>query len=230
MNQNIPEIIKGIRTKYNYTQQQLADILGVTYQAVSKWENGKNLPDISILQNISEKFNIDIETLLTGKIKKKKTTLIILSTILLAIIIFIGSLILTNKETFEFQNLISNNQDFEVNGIVAFSDKQTSIYISDIKTTIDDDSKYSVLECTLYELNGKSHTMISRCGDISNKEACKNGTLSELLKNVSFNIKDFSRSCKNFENNDLYLDINAIDDNNKNINYKVPLLLEKNCN
>ena len=229
MNQNIPKIIKDIRSKNNYTQQQLADILGVTYQAVSKWENGKNLPDVAILQDISEKFNIDIELLFTGKKKKKKLTLVVLSILILAIIGFGISFILNDKESFEFQNLISNNKDFKVNGVIAFSAKQTSIYISDIKTTIKDDTKYSVLECTLYELNGKSHTMISKCGDISDKEACKNNSLSELLKNVTFNIKDFSRSCKNFENNDLYLDINVIDEKNKNINYKVPLLLEKKC-
>ena len=40
---------------------------GVTYQAVSKWENGKNIPDISLLKQISEDFNIDIKDLLDGK-------------------------------------------------------------------------------------------------------------------------------------------------------------------
>ena len=44
MNQDkIGNFIKSIRLEHNLTQKELADKLGVTYQAVSKWENGKNL-------------------------------------------------------------------------------------------------------------------------------------------------------------------------------------------
>ena len=53
-NEKIGNIIKELRKKNNLTQQNLADQLGVTYQAVSKWENGKNIPDIAILKEISK--------------------------------------------------------------------------------------------------------------------------------------------------------------------------------
>ena len=57
MNQEkLSNIIKEIRKKNNLTQKQLAEKLNVTYQAVSKWENGKNFPDIAILKKISEEF------------------------------------------------------------------------------------------------------------------------------------------------------------------------------
>ena len=53
MNQEkISKFIKDIRIKNNLTQKDFADKFGVTYQAVSKWENGKNLPDINILKEI----------------------------------------------------------------------------------------------------------------------------------------------------------------------------------
>ena len=52
--------------------KQLADKYGVTYQAVSKWENGKNIPDISLIKQMSKDFNIDIEDILEGKVNKKK--------------------------------------------------------------------------------------------------------------------------------------------------------------
>ena len=61
---NFGEIIKDIRKKNNLTQKELADKLYVTYQAVSKWENNKSIPDISILQNISKMFNIDLNYIL----------------------------------------------------------------------------------------------------------------------------------------------------------------------
>ena len=58
------------------TQQDLADILSVSNQAVSKWEGGKNLPDIAIQRAICDTFNITMEELHAGErdIKKRNKT------------------------------------------------------------------------------------------------------------------------------------------------------------
>ena len=53
------KFIKEIRKNNNLTQKQLADKYGVTYQAVSKWENGKNMPDIMLIKQMSKDFNIE---------------------------------------------------------------------------------------------------------------------------------------------------------------------------
>ena len=53
--EQIGSIIKDIRKKNNLTQNEFASILGVTFQAVSKWENDKSIPDITILKDISNK-------------------------------------------------------------------------------------------------------------------------------------------------------------------------------
>ena len=50
--------IKEIRKKNNLTQKQLAEKYNVTYQAVSKWENGKNMPDTSLIKQISEETSL----------------------------------------------------------------------------------------------------------------------------------------------------------------------------
>ncbi len=48
MNQKkIVKFIKDIRKKHNLTQKQFAEKYNVTYQAVSKWENALNMPDMS---------------------------------------------------------------------------------------------------------------------------------------------------------------------------------------
>ena len=61
MNQEkIGNLIKEIRKKNNLTQAEFAERYGVTYQAVSKWENGKNIPDIMLLKQISEDFDTPI--------------------------------------------------------------------------------------------------------------------------------------------------------------------------
>ena len=58
------------------TQQDLADILSVSNQAVSKWESGRNLPDIAIQRVICDTFNITMEELHAGErdIKKRNKT------------------------------------------------------------------------------------------------------------------------------------------------------------
>ena len=65
---NIAKNIKMIRREKGWTQQQLADFLFVTRQTVSNWENGRALPDLETIEQISEKLGITSEYLLYGKL------------------------------------------------------------------------------------------------------------------------------------------------------------------
>ena len=61
MNQEkISAFIKKVRAKDKLSQEKFGEKYGVTYQAVSKWENGKNIPDIAILKEICNDYNVDI--------------------------------------------------------------------------------------------------------------------------------------------------------------------------
>ena len=64
---NFSEQIKSIRSTQGLTQQQFADKLCVTRQAVSNWENDKNLPDIEMIISISETFDISLDELIKGE-------------------------------------------------------------------------------------------------------------------------------------------------------------------
>lgn len=64
---SISQNIKVYRKQNNFTQQQLADRLGVTHQTVSNWESGRSMPSIDKLNEISEKLDIDLNFLLYGK-------------------------------------------------------------------------------------------------------------------------------------------------------------------
>lgn len=55
--------ISELRKEAGLTQEQLAGMLGVTYQAVSKWENGNSYPDISLLPRLSEIFHVSLDSL-----------------------------------------------------------------------------------------------------------------------------------------------------------------------
>jgi transcriptional regulator with XRE-family HTH domain len=63
---SVGENIKNIRKKNNITQEELAEKLNVTRQAVSSWENGKTEPDIETLTNIAQIFDISIDELVDG--------------------------------------------------------------------------------------------------------------------------------------------------------------------
>jgi transcriptional regulator with XRE-family HTH domain len=61
---NTQNVISDIRKKNNLTQDELAEKLFVTRQAVSRWEKGVTTPTIDTLKLISKIFNIDTNTLL----------------------------------------------------------------------------------------------------------------------------------------------------------------------
>ena len=58
------------RKELGMTQEDLAVKLGVSAQAVSKWENDASCPDISLLPNLVKTLNITTDELLTGKTSK----------------------------------------------------------------------------------------------------------------------------------------------------------------
>ena len=64
---NIGVRIGEMRRSMGLTQEQLASRLGVTYQAVSKWENGQSCPDIQLLPLIADIFEISIDELFGRK-------------------------------------------------------------------------------------------------------------------------------------------------------------------
>ena len=58
------KILKTLREKHNLTQDQLAERVMVTRQAVSRWENGETQPNTDTLKLLSKEFGISINTLL----------------------------------------------------------------------------------------------------------------------------------------------------------------------
>ncbi|MCL2772542.1 MAG: helix-turn-helix domain-containing protein [Oscillospiraceae bacterium] len=61
---NISEKIASLRKAHNLTQEALGEAVGVSAQAVSKWEKGDSLPDISVIPDICRTFGISADTLI----------------------------------------------------------------------------------------------------------------------------------------------------------------------
>lgn len=69
---NIGKKIKDLRQENNLTQEELANDLGVSFQAVSRWENGMSYPDIEILPILANMFDISVDDLLEVDVHKKE--------------------------------------------------------------------------------------------------------------------------------------------------------------
>ena len=220
------KIIKNLRIKNNLTQKEFAEKLGVTYQAVSKWENGKNMPDILLLREISNIFNINIDELLTGKKKNNNRNIWIMGlSLLLVIIIVFVFIISSNNSDFEFKTITSSCEEFSLTGSAAYNKEKTSIYISNVDYCGNEDNTiYKSFVCNLYEDYKDTKTKIGSCGNSNNEQ-----TLDSFLEDVEINVNNYVASCKMFKSSTLYMEIKAIDKDNKTITYHIPINLEDNC-
>ena len=72
MNETIGNRITKFRKAKGMTQEELANILGVSSQAVSKWENDASCPDISLLPRLAKELGLTTDELLTGKSNEVK--------------------------------------------------------------------------------------------------------------------------------------------------------------
>ena len=226
--EQIGSIIKDIRKKNNLTQNEFASILGVTFQAVSKWENDKSIPDITILKDISNKFNVDLNYLISGKkvnINKKsffKKNMIII-TIIVFIIISVCVFLFFHKHNYEFKTLNGETKDIKVTGSITYDESKSSIYLN-VDYNADDTQKYSYIKCTLYEKHQDILNVISEKEYLEKTSV----SLNEYLKMISFVIDNYSPSCKYYKDSNLYLEISAKIDEEKSVTYKVPIKFN-NC-
>ncbi len=75
MNQEkIGKFITECRKEKNLTQNELANKLGITDKAISKWENGRCMPDISLLEKLCSILNVSINELLCGERNPKNSS------------------------------------------------------------------------------------------------------------------------------------------------------------
>ncbi len=224
------KIIKEIRRKNNLTQKDLADKLNVTYQAVSKWENGKNMPDKSVLKQISNEFNVSLDSLFEGEYKennfknKNKKIIFALIFVLLLLTIFIILFLKFHNDDFMYKNLSSSCDDFNITGNIAYNKNKSAIFINNIEYcgTLDESKTYKNLECALYEANNNIEKKISSYKD-------KEKTLEAFLNEVTFSLENENNICKNYNEDSLYLLISLEDNEGRITTYKVPLSVN-NCN
>lgn len=63
--------LKELRKEKSLTQEQLAEKFNISSRSVSRWETGTNLPDLSILVELADFYNVDIREIIDGERKNK---------------------------------------------------------------------------------------------------------------------------------------------------------------
>ena len=69
--QKIGEFLKHLRKDKGLTQEQLAEEFGVSSRSVSRWENGNTMPDISIIIELADFYDVDIREIIHGERKRE---------------------------------------------------------------------------------------------------------------------------------------------------------------
>lgn len=93
----LEEQIKHYRKQAGLSQEKMAEKIGVSRQAITKWENGTGTPDIANLMAIADLFQISVDELLSNENQRKSSLItymkVVLNTILMVRRILISSLV-----------------------------------------------------------------------------------------------------------------------------------------
>ena len=143
MNQiKIGKFIAECRKNSNLTQMQLAEKLNITDRAISKWENGKGMPDSSIMLDLCKELKISVNELLSGEMidmknynkmaeenlfklnesNEKKKKIILKSAIVIGLLIFIIIVI----QLYSYTKQISKSN---LNNVLEQAQQNQEIYI-----------------------------------------------------------------------------------------------------
>lgn len=175
--QQIGKFISESRKNKNMTQKELADKIGVTNKAISKWENGRGMPDYSLFQPLCEALDISVIELLNGqesnsdtgfvdylKYKEKqnfKKILVLIVFTLLIILVSVLSIYFVNSykkiNVYEL-NGKSDNFYYENGLIIKSNINQVMQYGKLTSHTIDDED---IISISLVVKNGDEYFLIS---------------------------------------------------------------------
>lgn len=204
MNQKkIGELISSIRKSKGLTQEELANKLGVGAQAVSKWERGINVPDVSLLNSLSKELNISIKELLSGEIidsprnksffnKKVFVIIFILIFLCMSSLLFYMSFN-SNRELEKIYKIYSTDNKINLLGYAIFSEEKNIIMINKLEL-FDIEMETEIIDYSIMLVSGdKVILQINSNEDLVNNSEM----LSNILEKISI---EYIEENKNEEN------------------------------
>ena len=169
-NNKIGKLIADLRRKQGLTQEQLGEKVGVGFRSVSKWECGKTLPDIGIINDLSKILGISSDELLSGELKSKEDTtnkkkisskITITISILTLILIFISTIFIYEKnKTYTYKVFSAEKEEYFIDGIANIKGNNISVMISDISFK-DDEFNNLMIENYEYKVTINNNFLFS---------------------------------------------------------------------
>ena len=227
MNQEkIGKLIAKQRKLKGLTQQELGDKVGVGYRAVSKWETGLTMPDISIINELCEILGITSDELLKGELNKKeqpqtnnnftKKLLIIIIPLIIIIGAIIGIIIKNNNKEYEYDLKSANPSDYQVEGALTIKGSKLLVQIDKVKSN---DYNLSQVYINNYQYNMlSSNKILFGFGyNLTTESLDEPTSIFEFLENFKINYNDRLLVSKDWIiTNNITLELNFIDvDGNK---------------
>lgn len=223
-NKRIGKFLKELRLKNNYSQTELSELIHVTRQAISNWENGKAAPDSEILIKLSELYNVSIDEILVGELsgeslqkftlnlldnnnkqrsKIKKLLLTLLLTFIIFVIGFLAYYFVSTYNSTQIYLLYGKSKSHVIHDGILIRTNQ-KIYIKMGEINKDDFDNVS-----LYYINEKKKKIVIYKGENIDSLIIENYKYSDMFKKKLKYIK-----------NNLYLDL-QIKENKETIKIKV---------
>ncbi len=219
--------IRNLRNEKGLSQNKLADMIPITRQAVSRWEQGKSLPDSQTLIILSEIFDVSIDEIINGERNQetsatlnlvdgynsksallKKVTIISISIIAFLLILFLGYYFFNSYNSIKVYRINGISKNFlSKNGIMITTKQKTYIQIGEIENK---EEKKEITSVKLYFLNDKEQEVVLYA---DNK--------TDILITSYYGYDNvFTEKDLKYVKNDLYLEI-EYEDNTEVIKLKV---------
>ena len=239
-NKKIGKLIADLRRKQGLTQEQLGEKVGVGFRSVSKWECGKTLPDIGIINDLSKILGISSDELLSGELKSKEdnsnkkklsSKITITISILTLIIICISTIFIYEKnKTYSYRISSTEKEEYYVKGTGTYNDGNISINISDISFK-DEEFNNIMIENYEYSASIKNDT-IFRYGYIDIIDQFDNTmSIEDFFKNLSviFDAKT-KLSKEEIIQDNIIVNFKFLTNENQIINKEIKIILSQSEN
>lgn len=190
----IGENIRKLRLEKNLTQKEIADKLFVTRQCISRWEQGKTIPDISSIEKLAEIFNCNINNIIdndsikritiTEAIKSQRSKKIIITSIIisfLAIVLSIFGIYLINK------NKEASDKNIKYIRAIVYDITDYEVIFKLDKSQIEDEQS-DQLVLSLFDL--KRITVFDNHQNIIESRKLKKSDIVQLLFNDKILVKN----------------------------------------
>lgn len=234
-NKKIGKLIADLRKAKNLTQQDLGDMVGVGFRAVSKWERGITMPDISIINELSKILGITSDELLSGEVKKEiKTTKnkkvsnkikITISIITIIILIITSTIIYFKNKTYVYDITQIDGADYRIEGQVIYKENEISLIVNKLKF-LDNKLSSIIIKNYEYEIYSEEKYMFGYSNDPDSNILEETASIETNFKKFRINYsgeKVIKR--KEFVRNKLLLKFKFVDENNKIIIKEVECIL-----